>query len=55
MPETNLPARSTIKTLITKRNSPKVRMVIGRVRIMRSGLMMAFKIPKTKTNIIAVP
>lgn len=51
MPETNLPARITIKTLMTKRNIPSVMTVIGKVRIIRSGLTIAFKIPSTKTKI----
>ena len=55
MPETNLPASITIKTLMIKRNIPRVRMVIGKVSIIRSGLTIAFNIPRTNTKIKAVP
>jgi hypothetical protein len=54
MPETNLPARITMKTLMTRRNMPRVITVIGKVNITRIGLTMAFKNPRTNTNINAV-
>ena len=53
-PETNFPARRTIKTLMTSKNIPKVRIVIGKVKIIRIGFTMAFKIPSIKTKINAV-
>ncbi len=40
--------------LIIKVKSPKVKMLIGRVRIKRTGLMRAFKIPRNRAMIRAV-
>lgn len=54
MPDTNLSASNTIKTLMIRRNIPRVRIVMGKVRMTRIGFMIAFKIPKTNTNINAV-
>jgi hypothetical protein len=54
IPERNLSASITIKTLMIKRKIPKVRIVIGNVRRMRIGFIIAFKMPKTITKINAV-
>lgn len=54
MPETNLPASITIKTLMIKRNIPRVRIVIGNVSMIKIGLMIAFKMPRINTKINAV-
>jgi hypothetical protein len=54
IPETNLSAKRIIRTFITKRKSPKVITVRGRVKITRSGLTMALRIARTIAKIIAV-
>jgi hypothetical protein len=54
IPETNLSARITIKTLMIKRKIPNVRIVIGRVKIISTGFIMAFRIANTITKINAV-
>ena len=54
IPETKLSVNKIIITFITKRNNPKVIMVSGRVKIISSGLTMAFKKASTKAKIIAV-
>ena len=54
IPETKLSANKIIKTFITKRNNPKVIIVNGSVRIIRSGFTIVFNIAKTKAKIIAV-
>ena len=54
IPETNLSAKIIIRTFITKRKSPKVIIVRGRVKIIRSGLTMALRIASTIAKIIAV-
>ena len=46
-PGTRFAARIITNALITKVNKPKVRMLIGSVRIRRMGLRTAFIIPKT--------
>lgn len=53
-PETKLSANRIILALMTNKKSPKVTMVIGNVNIMKTGLTMAFKRPKTAATIIAV-
>lgn len=42
------------KAFITSVKSPRVRMLIGNVRIIMIGLIKAFKIPKTSATISAV-
>ena len=42
------------KAFITKRKSPKVRMVAGSVSKIRTGLIRRFKIPSTAATIKAV-
>lgn len=46
-PGTKLAAIRITAALITNVNNPKVRIVIGRVRIIRMGFMNALIIPKT--------
>lgn len=53
-PSINLSARRMIKALITNKNNPNVRMVIGKVRIIKMGFKMAFKNANTAATIIAV-
>lgn len=53
-PLTNLSANKIILALITSKKSPKVTMVIGKVNIMKTGLTMAFKRPRTAATRIAV-
>jgi len=53
-PETNLLAKNTIARLITKVNSPKVKKLIGKVKITKIGLITVFKRPKTTTRTTAV-
>ena len=53
MPDKNLSANITIKTLITKRNIPNVRMVIGKVSMIKNGFTIVFKTPKINTKIKA--
>lgn len=54
MPETNLLASNIMHTLMIKRKIPNVRIVIGKVRIIRIGLITAFKSPSTITKTNAV-
>jgi hypothetical protein len=54
IPETNLSANRIIKTFITKRKSPRVIMVRGKVNIMSSGFTIALSIASTNAKIIAV-
>ena len=54
IPGTNLSAKRIIRTFITRRKSPKVIIVRGRVKIIRSGLTMALRIASTIAKIIAV-
>ena len=54
MPDTNLPARSIIKTFITRIKIPRVRMVIGNVSIINTGFTIAFNKAKTKAKTKAV-
>lgn len=53
-PGTRFATNKTIRALMTKLKSPRVRMVIGSVRIKIIGFMMALTIPKTTETIIAV-
>ena len=53
-PSINLSANKIIRALITNRNKPNVKMVIGSVRITNIGLTNKFKIDKTTATIIAV-
>jgi hypothetical protein len=45
----------TQKAMMTKLNKPNVRIVIGKVRISKRGLMKALMIPRTTATISAVP
>ena len=54
IPETNLSASIIMITLITKRKSPKVIIVSGRVNIISSGLTIKLRIANTRAKIIAV-
>jgi hypothetical protein len=54
MPETNLSASRIIITLITKRKSPNVIMVRGRVRMISKGLTIKLRIASTSAKIMAV-
>ena len=54
MPDTNFPARSIIKTFITKIKMPSVSIVIGNVSIINIGFTIAFKKARTKANTKAV-
>ena len=47
-------ANNTSKALITKVNKPKVKMLIGKVRRIKIGLITALINPKTTTKINAV-
>jgi len=47
-PGTTQETRSTIRALIAKVNKPRVKKVIGKVRINIKGLIKALTIPKTK-------
>ena len=53
-PSINLSANNIINALITNRNNPSVRMVIGRVRIINIGFTNKFKIDSTTATITAV-
>jgi hypothetical protein len=53
-PSINLSANSIIKPLITNKNNPKVKMVIGKVSITSIGLINRFKIDNTMATITAV-
>ena len=46
-PGTIFEASNTNKALITKKNNPRVRIVIGNVKITKIGLTKTFKTPKT--------
>ncbi len=54
MPETNLSARRMIITFITKRKSPSVIIVIGRVKRIISGFTSTLRTASTRAKIIAV-
>lgn len=49
-PGTNLLTRSINTAFMTKVKSPKVKILIGRVRIRRTGFKNALIIPKTKAT-----
>jgi hypothetical protein len=49
-PGTSLLTSNINKALITKVKSPKVRIFIGSVRIIKTGFRKAFIIPKTKAT-----
>lgn len=53
-PSINLSANNIIKPLTTNRNNPKVKIVIGNVKITKKGLTNKFKIDSTIATIIAV-
>lgn len=53
-PWTKYEAKIKRKALITKVNSPRVRMLIGRVRIKIIGLIKALSIPRTRATTSAV-
>ena len=52
-PGTSQAAIKTIKALITNRNIPKVKTVIGKVRNIKSGFTRRFRIESTNEMIIA--
>jgi hypothetical protein len=54
IPDTNLSASKMMRTFITRRNRPSVIIVRGNVRMISRGFTIAFRIPSTKANIIAV-
>ena len=53
-PLTKFPASRTMAALMTKRNRPKVKIVIGKVRMTRMGLSKKFRIASTRENLIAI-
>jgi hypothetical protein len=53
-PSINLSANTMIKALTTNKNKPKVRMVIGKVKIIKIGFTNTFKMAKTKATINGV-
>jgi len=53
-PDTIQPARLTIAALITKRNNPMVRIVIGMVKTVKTGLTNAFSMANAMATIMAV-
>ena len=53
-PSTNEATNQKRKALITKENSPRVRIVIGRVRINKTGRTTALRIPRMNTEIVAM-
>tara|TARA_Y100000034_G_scaffold136654_2_gene214661 strand:+ start:70628 stop:70846 length:219 start_codon:yes stop_codon:yes gene_type:complete len=54
-PLTNLSAISMIKALMANKNRPRVTMVAGRVKKIKSGLTNMFKIAITRATMKAVP
>jgi len=52
---TRAPAIRIIKVLMTNRNSPKVRTVIGKDKNWRTGLRIALSIPRTMATRTAEP
>lgn len=54
IPSISLSAIIMISALITKRNIPRVRMVIGRVKRINNGLTIAFKKASTNAKMMAV-
>jgi ABC-type branched-subunit amino acid transport system substrate-binding protein len=53
-PSINLSANIIINALITNKNKPKVKMVIGKVKIIRIGFTKTFKMAKTIATINGV-
>lgn len=53
-PSINLSANNIIKALIIKRNKPKVIMVIGNVKMTKTGFTKRFKTDNTTATIRAV-
>lgn len=53
-PEIRKSASKIITALITSKNNPRLRMVIGIVRIISSGLTITFKTDSITATIIAV-
>ena len=53
-PLTSLLATQIINTLMTKRNSPNVKIVIGKVSIIKTGFNIAFRMANTIANTSAV-
>ena len=53
-PSIKLSASRIIKALITNKNNPNVKIVIGNVRIIKRGLTKIFKIANTKATINGV-
>jgi len=54
MPFTNLLASNTTMVLITNKNNPSVRIVTGKVRMIKIGFRKIFKIARTTANTNAV-
>jgi len=53
-PSISLSANNMINALITNKNKPNVRMVIGNVKIINNGFTKTFKMAKTKATINGV-
>lgn len=53
-PLINLSASRIIHALITSKNNPNVKIVIGKVSITKMGFRMAFKKAKTAATIMAI-
>ena len=53
-PLTKLATNKTKEPLSTKVKSPKVKILIGKVRIIKIGLTIALRIPKTIATISAI-
>lgn len=53
-PAIKVSAKSKIMAFITKRNNPKVKIVIGKVNKTKSGFIKRFKTDNTTATIIAV-
>ena len=54
MPDTNLSASRMMMTFTTRRKSPRVMIVSGRVKMISSGFTMIFNRASTKEKMIAV-
>ena len=53
-PSINLSANKMIKALIINRNNPKVTIVIGKVKITKTGFTNTFRTAKTKATTMAL-
>jgi hypothetical protein len=54
-PGTKAAAKAKIIAFSTKKNNPKLRIIIGNVKMLRIGSKIAFKMPKTAAAIAALP